>query len=86
VAQLIAATVPPREVQRKIVEDALQEHYVRFASHKAVCLVDCPGGPCLHRQLHVGKGPLEARYLPVGSHVPAVTCDFDLSLREITID
>ena len=45
-------------------------------------LVDAPGGPRVHRRVHVAERPLVGRELAVGVHVPLAQEEDELLLRE----
>src|SRR5262249_48253853 len=63
----VLAVHPPGEVEHQLVEDALQKREVTWglgiggAVSLAVDLKDTPGGPSVHRRIHVTEIPFVGR-------------------------
>ena len=85
VALAVLAVHPPGKVEAHLLEDALQEQPVAPAARPRH-LVDAPGGPGVHRRVHVGERELVGRQLPVGVHVPLAREEHELFLGEGGID
>ena len=69
-AVMVFAVHPPGEVQQQFVEDPLQEGGIGLAGDIAGDLVHLPGGPGVHRRVHIAESPLVGGELAVGVHVP----------------
>ena len=82
----VLAVHPPGEVERELLEDALQEGPVAAAGALLVDLVDTPGGPGEHGRVHVAERPFVGRELAVGVHVPLAQEEDELLLREVGVD
>ena len=81
----IFSVYPPGEVEKQLVEDALEEHSVANAPALLFDLVNAPGRPGVHRRVHVAKSPLVRRKLPVGVHVPLAHHQHELLFGEIGV-
>ena len=85
--QVVLAVHPPREVQHQLVKHALEKLQVAVAAAPlAVDLIDAPGGPGMHRRVHIAECPFIGGNLTVGVHVPFARQQHQLMLGELGVD
>ena len=82
----VLAVDPPREVERQLLEHALEEHAIADAAAPLLDLVDAPRRPGVHRRIDIAEVPLICGHLAVGVHVPLAQHQHELGFGELRID
>src|SRR5689334_21676168 len=82
----VFAIDPPGEIQKQFLKDSLEKNFVPDAAPLLLNLVDAPGGPRMHRRVHVAEGPLVSGQLSVGMHIPFAQHQHELLFCEFRID
>ena len=86
-AERVLAVHPPGEIEHELVKHALEELEIAVAAVElAVDLEHAPGGPGVHRRVHVAERPLVGRDLAVRMHVPLARQEHQLMLGEGRVD
>src|SRR5262249_48516935 len=66
----ILAIDPPSKFQQQLVKNFFEEGTIGNTADAALNFIDAPGGPGVHRRIHVTEGPLVRGQLAVRMHVP----------------
>ena len=82
----VLAVDPPGEVEEQLLEHPREKSAIALAVGADGDLVDAPGGPGVHRRVHVAEGVLVGRELAVRVHVPLARQQDELLLGEARID